>query len=58
MVSMGWLITGGLVASRLSGAMMVMPAIGLQGVPGLVRILCAIALTVSLLRLFHKTQSC
>ena len=45
MVSMGWLITGGLVASRLSGAMMVMPAIGLQGVPGLVRILCAIALT-------------
>jgi flagellar biosynthetic protein FliR len=45
MVSMGWLITGALVASRLSGAMMVMPAIGIQGVPGLIRILCAIALT-------------
>ena len=45
MVSMGWLVTGGLVAARLSGAMMVMPAIGIQGVPGLVRVLCALALT-------------
>jgi flagellar biosynthetic protein FliR len=45
MVSMGWLITGGLVASRLGGAMMVMPGIGIQGVPPLVRILGALALT-------------
>jgi flagellar biosynthetic protein FliR len=45
MVSMGWLVTGGLVAARLGGAMMVMPAIGIQGVPGLVRVLCALALT-------------
>lgn len=42
---LGWLVTGALVAGRISGAFLVMPGFGSVGVPPLVRILGALCLT-------------
>ena len=39
------LVTMGLVASRIGGVFMIMPALGARGVPSMTRILCIIALT-------------
>jgi flagellar biosynthetic protein FliR len=45
-VSTALLITMGLVASRMGGVMMLMPAFGARGVPMTAKILCVIGLTI------------
>jgi len=44
-MSTALLVTKGLVASRIGGVFMIMPAFGARGVPKMTRILCIIALT-------------
>ena len=44
-MSTAFLITLGLVASRIGGVFMIMPAIGARGVPKMTRVLCVVAIT-------------
>ena len=45
MEPLGWLVTGGLVGSRLSGALMVLPVFSMSGIPMQTRVFCALGLT-------------
>ncbi len=45
-MSTAYLITLGLVASRLGGVMMIMPAFGARGIPKLAKVLCLLATTL------------
>jgi len=45
-VSTGLLITMGLVASRMGGVMMLMPAFGARGVPRMAKALCVLGMTI------------
>jgi flagellar biosynthetic protein FliR len=45
-MSTALLITMGLVASRLAGVMMLMPAFGVRGVPKMAKVLCVMGLTI------------
>ncbi len=44
MPGLGWLVTGGLVAGRISGLFLIMPVFSMTGVPAQVRIIAALAL--------------
>lgn len=44
MEGLGWLVTGGLVAGRISGMLLVIPVFSMTGVPAQVRIIAAVAL--------------
>ena len=45
MLSTGWLVSAFLVASRLGAVVMVMPVIGNQGIPAMIKLLLTLALT-------------
>ena len=42
----GWLVTGGLVASRVGGIFLTLPVLGMMGIPSPIKILMSLAVTV------------
>jgi flagellar biosynthetic protein FliR len=45
MLSVGWLVTAFLVASRMGAVIMTMPVVGNQGIPAMIKLLLTLALT-------------
>jgi len=56
-MSTALLVTMGLVASRIGGVFMIMPAFGARGVPKMTRILCILALTAIVAPMVPPAQS-